>query len=157
MSSTRAGNAGTPTEFIDIADSWKAGPGWTEVSEKTVTERGIFFFSALGVLNITLTLARYYPFLARGYIIFIPRVTRGKTEWRSGPRLTSMQHYGKRRVALRNLLRSGGSVLLQRITRLATSLAPSLMPRAPCRGSAVIKLTSNGNIRLSPCRVARRV
>lgn len=35
----------------------------------------------------------------------------------------------------RNLLRGRGSVLLQRITRLATSLVPSLMPRASYRGS----------------------
>lgn len=35
----------------------------------------------------------------------------------------------------RNLLRGRRSVLLQRITRLATSLVPSLMPRASYRGS----------------------
>lgn len=72
------------------------------------------------------------------------------------PRCTSLHNTLLERKATsgsRNLLRGRGSVLLQRITRLATSLVPSLMPRAPyIEDRAVIKLASSGNTR---CRVAR--
>lgn len=53
------------------------------------------------------------------------------------PRCTSIQHAVEEKATSgsRNLLRGRRSVLLQRITRLATSLVPSLMPRASYRGS----------------------
>jgi len=109
-------------------------------------------------LSLSLFLRRYYPF-ARD--IFIHRERRqGKNCMAMGSMARLLLHVdanapGKgsgKRVSgnCGTCCVPGRNVLLQWITRLATSSAPSLMLRA-CRvqDRAVIKLTSRGNARYS--------
>lgn len=89
---------------------------WTR---KQLRERGrIFFFSARGVLNITLTLARYHPFPARSRDILRLSCEETREVSRQTPdsvgRVRQDSHWRNhasgemRREALRNLLRGWG-------------------------------------------------
>lgn len=138
-----------------LREGWTRREDVSEVNEKTVTAPRIFF-SALRNIKYYVN-SREIRSLSRTRMYYIySRGTRVGTATGIIGTATHVDATSRelRREALRNLLRGRGSVLLQRITRLATSLVPSLMPRASYRRiGAVIKLTSNGNTRLFETRL----